>query len=49
MTDLGNLISTLYVEFLEAFGDADLAAVATAVAVNERLAELEHGADEVVS
>jgi hypothetical protein len=37
-TSLGDLISVLYDEFLAAYGDEDLAAVAAAATVNEWLA-----------
>jgi hypothetical protein len=34
-TNLGELIDTLYAEFLKLYGDEDLASVATAAAINE--------------
>ncbi len=37
--DLGSLISALYEEFLEIYGDEDIAAVATAATVQDLLAE----------
>ena len=36
-TDLGTLISVLYREFMEMYGDPDLASVATAAAINDLL------------
>ena len=36
---LGDVISTLYREYLTLYGDEELAAVATAAAVNDILAE----------
>lgn len=38
-TNLGDLINVLYEEFLAAYGDEDLAAVATAASINEMLVE----------
>ena len=38
-TNLGDLITVLYEEFLAAYGDEDLAAVATAASINEMLIE----------
>ena len=41
MTDLGDVISALYMEFLTLYeGDAELASVATAAAVNDLLSEV---------
>lgn len=37
--NLGDLITTLYEEFLELYGDEDLAAVATAASINSLLNE----------
>jgi len=36
---LGEIIACLYAEYLEAYGDQDLASVATAATVNRLLAE----------
>jgi len=38
-TDLGELISVFFAEFLAAYGDEDLAAVATAATINDLLGE----------
>ena len=38
-THLGDLITILYEEFLAAYGDEDLAAVATAASINEMLTQ----------
>jgi hypothetical protein len=38
-TTLGELIAVFYEEFLAAYGDEDLAAVATAASINEMLAQ----------
>ncbi len=38
-TNLGELISMLYREFMEAYGDAELASVATAAAINDLLSD----------
>jgi hypothetical protein len=38
-TSLGDLIHVLYEEFLAAYGDEDLAAVATAASINEMLTQ----------
>ncbi len=36
-TNLGELISTIYEEFLALYGDAELASVATAAVINDLL------------
>ena len=38
-TTLGDLISVFYEEFLEMYGDAELASVATATVINDLLSE----------
>ena len=38
-TSLGDLITTLYEEYMEIYGDEDLASVATAATINDLLAE----------
>lgn len=38
-TSLGELVSAVYQEFLEAYGDPELASVATAALVNDMLSE----------
>jgi hypothetical protein len=38
-TTLGDLISLFYEEFIEVYGDPELAAVATAAVINDMLAE----------
>lgn len=38
MSNLGNLIATLYAEFLARYGDEELASVATAAVINDMLA-----------
>lgn len=37
-TDIGELISIFYSQFLELYGDAELASVATATVINDMLA-----------
>lgn len=37
---LGELMTTLYEEFLALYGDEDIASVATAIAINDLLAPL---------
>lgn len=46
-TSLGDLISALYEEFLAAYGDADLASVATAATINEMLVNAELDGQDV--
>ena len=38
-TSLGELISALYEEYMELYGDEDLASVATAATINELIGE----------
>ena len=38
-TTLGDLIAVFYEEYLTAYGDEDLAAVATAASINEMLSQ----------
>jgi hypothetical protein len=40
---IGELISSLYAQFLELYNDADLASVATAAIINEMLLNKNHG------
>jgi hypothetical protein len=45
-TNLGDLISLFYEEFLEMYGDAELASVAAAAVINDLLSD--EGQEEVV-
>lgn len=38
-TNLGDLISLVYEEFIEMYGDADLASVAAAAVINDMIGE----------
>jgi hypothetical protein len=40
-TTLGDLIHTLYEEYLAAYGDAELASIATAATINDMLLDAE--------
>lgn len=46
MTNLGDLLSTLYANFLTKYGDPDLAAVATAAVINDLLTTGRRDAEE---
>lgn len=45
-TNLGDLISLFYEEFMEMYGDAELASVAAAAVINDLLSD--DGQDEIV-
>jgi hypothetical protein len=45
-TNLGDLISLFYEEFMEMYGDAELASVAAAAVINDLLSD--EGPDEII-
>lgn len=45
-TTLGDIISTLYAQFLAQYGDEELASVATAAVVNDLLSKPKQGREE---